>query len=130
MMNDKALFDSIAARDNARLQATLDGDIDKVANIIGSSLRYVHGSGADEDRTTYLQKLRDGYYRYEVLKSKRRDFRRFGETVLVHGDLRIKVNVNGTVKEFDNRYLQVWANEGEEWRMVAWESTPMPPSKP
>lgn len=127
-MNDKAIFDAITERDNARLRATLNGDIDTVATIIGSSLRYVHGSGTDEDRTAYLKKLRDGFYQYEILESKKRDFRRFGETVLVHGDLKIKVHVNGTVKEFDNRYLQVWASEDGEWKMVAWESTPMPVS--
>lgn len=125
-MTDQTIFDEITRLDEARQQATLSKDIDSVAGIIGATLRYVHGSGTDEDRDLYLQRLREGFYDYRGLKVSRREFRRFGDTVLVHGDIAIHVFVQGNEKQFDSRYLQIWANESGAWRMVAWQSTPLP----
>ena len=125
-MTDQTLFEEITRLDEERQRATLAKDIDTVAGIIGETLRYVHGSGTDEDRDLYLQRLREGFYDYRGLKVSRRDFRRFGETVLVHGDIAIHVIVNGNEKQFDSRYLQVWNQQAGAWRMIAWQSTPMP----
>ncbi|MEZ5660121.1 MAG: nuclear transport factor 2 family protein [Burkholderiaceae bacterium] len=125
-MSDASVFAQITELDEARQRATLAKDIDSVAGIIGATLRYVHGSGTDEDRDLYLQRLREGFYDYRGLKVSRREFRRFGETVLVHGDIAIHVVVNGNEKNFVSRYLQVWADEGGAWQMIAWQSTPMP----
>lgn len=125
-MNDSELFDHITRSDDARQRATLAHDFDKVEGFLGKTLRYVHGSGTDEDRTLYLERLRGGHYRYQALEPLRREFRRFGDTVLVHGDMRIHVIVQGNEKDFRSRYLQVWALEDEAWRMVAWQSTPLP----
>jgi len=125
-MSDDAIFKTIEQLDDARKKATLAKDIDKVEPFIGSSLRYVHGSGTDEDRDMYLSRLREGFYDYHAMDTLRRDFRRFGDTVFVHGDTRIHVVVNGTEKDFKGRYLQVWAKEGADWKMVAWQTTPLP----
>jgi len=127
-MTDEALFALITERDTARQQAMLARDIDTAENYIGSTLRYVHGSGVDEDRTLYLERLRNGFYQYQHLEPKQRDFRRFGDTVVVNGEMRIHVIVNGDEKDFTGRYLQVWALEGSEWMMVAWQTVKVPPA--
>ncbi|MEZ5650816.1 MAG: nuclear transport factor 2 family protein [Burkholderiaceae bacterium] len=125
-MSDKSVFDQITSLDEARVRATLDKDFDAVAGVIGETLRYVHGSGTDEDRDLYMQRLREGFYDYRGLKVARREFRRFGQTVLVHGDIAIHVFVKGSERDFVSRYLQIWAEQNGEWKMVAWQSTPMP----
>lgn len=124
-MQDQAVFDHITELDNARQAATVAKDFDAVEAIIGSSLRYIHGSGTDEDRGLYLERLRGGFYDYKSMTPIRREFRRFGDSVLVHGDMQIHVIVDGTEKNFKGRYLQVWANEGADWKFVAWETTPL-----
>ncbi|MGH1359442.1 MAG: nuclear transport factor 2 family protein [Burkholderiaceae bacterium] len=125
-MDDQAIFDHITALDDARQAATIAKAFDQVEAVLGSSLRYVHGSATDEDRSLYLERLRQGFYDYKAMKPIRRDFRRFGDTVLVHGDMQIHVIVDGTEKNFTGRYLQVWAKEGADWKFVAWETTPIP----
>ncbi len=125
-MNDESVFAEIAERDNARQQAMIAGDIDTVEDYIGSVLRYVHASGTDEDRTLYLKRLREGHYKYQSLEPKRRDFRRVGDTILVNGDMRIHVIVNGAKKDFTGRFLQIWANEDQQWKMIAWQTTRLP----
>lgn len=125
-MSDTALFEQIVELDEARQRATVAKDIDAVAGIIGATLRYVHGSATVEDRDLYLQRLREGFYDYRNLNVTRRELRRFGDTILVHGDIAIHVIVNGAEKNFVSCYLQVWALENGAWRMVAWQSTPRP----
>ncbi len=125
-MTADAIFTTITDRDNQRQQAMLSGDIDTVEQYIGSTLRYVHASGTDEDRTVYLERLRNGYYRYQHLETSRRDYRHFGDTVIVNGDLRIHVIVDGRERDFTGRFLQIWALQDGDWKMVAWQTTRLP----
>ena len=116
----------IEAADARRCQATIDADIGALEALIGEDLRYVHSSATDETRPLYFERLRDGYYRYTGLTVLARDFRVYGDVVLVNGDQRIEVLVNGNPKDFVTRYLQVWARRDDRWQMVSWQSTPIP----
>ena len=124
-MDDK-VFKAIEELDKQRSQALIDGDIDKVETFLGSSLRYVHSSSTDEDRTVYLQKLRDGFYNYQALESSEKDYRRFGDCVIVNGQIRVHVIANGNEKDFKARYTQVWVTEDAAWKMVSWQTTLLP----
>lgn len=126
-MTDTELFAHVTGLDDARTAAILAGDFDRLESFLGNGLRYIHSSGADEDRATYLARLRDGYYQYRGLVSLARDFRRYGDVVLVNGDVEIDVIARRTVhKHFRSRYLQVWALEAEGWKMVSWQSVALP----
>ena len=122
-MDDDKVFKAIEELDKQRSQALIDGDIDKVETFLGSSLRYVHSSSTDEDRTVYLQKLRDGFYNYQALESSEKDYRRFGDCVIVNGQIRVHVIANGNEKDFKARYTQVWVIEDAAWKMVSWQTT-------
>jgi len=125
-MSDETVFQAIEELDRQRSQALLDGDIDKVESFLGSSLHYVHSSSTDEDRTIYLQRLRDGFYKYQALESSDKDYRRFGDCVIVNGLIRVHVIANGNDKDFKARYTQVWVTENAAWKMVSWQTTLLP----
>ena len=126
-MNDEQAFAQVTALEERRRVATLGKDFDAVDALLGTTLHYVHGSGVDEDRAQYLQRLREGHYDYRDLTIERREVRRFGDVVLVNGDMRIHVVIAGHgEKHFVSRYLQAWALESGAWRMVSWQSTPLP----
>lgn len=125
-MTDESVFQTIETLDQQRSQALLDGDIDKVESFLGSSLHYVHSSSTDEDRSIYLQRLRDGFYKYLALESSDKDYRRFGDCVIVNGLIRVHVIANGNDKDFNARYTQVWVIEQSEWKMVSWQTTLLP----
>src|SRR5690606_14868781 len=124
-MPDQAIIAEIEAADARRTRATLEVDIATLEELIGDDLRYVHSSATDETKALYLERLRDGYYRYTGLTVLARDFRVLGNVVLVNGDLRIEVIVNEKAKDFVSRYLQVWARRADGWQMVSWQSTPL-----
>ena len=125
-MGDENTFKTIEDLDSQRSQALLDGDIDKVESFLGTSLHYVHSSGTDEDRSVYLQRLRDGFYKYLALESSDKDYRCFGDCVIVNGIIRVHVIANGNDKDFKARYTQIWVTESAAWKMVSWQTTLLP----
>ena len=124
-MSNDVIIKEIEALDAKRQQALLDGDIDTVAGLLAPSLRYTHSSAASDDRDAYLESLRSKY-RYQAFKDLGRTFQVHGDTVLVFGDTRIDVHVNGTPKVVMARYLAVWVRQGGQWKFAAWQSTPIP----
>jgi ketosteroid isomerase-like protein len=49
-----------------------------------------------------------------------------GDTVVVTGELRLEVLLEGNPRAMRSRFLNVWAKGPRGWQMVAWQSTPVP----
>lgn len=122
-MTDNSVFQTIDERDQQRTRALLDGDVSRVESFLGSSLRYIHTSGTDEDLDLYLAKLRDGFYQYRTLDTSNKDYRQFGDTVIVNGQIHVHVIAGGNDKDFNALYTQIWVLEDNEWKMVSWQTT-------
>ena len=125
-MNESEVIAKIEGLENKRLEATIAADIETLSEMIGDDLRYVHASGTDEGKQQYLERLASRHYVYKALVPGHRDFRVFGDVVLVNGHLGIEVISNGKDKLIQSRYLQVWALRDGRWQMVAWQSTQEP----
>lgn len=125
-MNEPTVVAELQALDDRRAAATVAKDRATMTALFAPDLRYVHSSGTDEDAATYVERACTGWYDYRALTPLRRDWRVWGDTALCNGDVRIQVVVKGTMKEFVSRYLQVWRRDPSGWRMVSWQSTPVP----
>lgn len=123
---DSEVIRQIEARDQARTRATIAGDLDALADVFADTLRYVHASASVDDKAKYLDNLRSGFYKYTAFTDLKKDYQVFGDTVFVHGDIRIEVTVKGTPKVVMSRYLAVWLRQAGVWRLGAWQSTPIP----
>ena len=121
-----ATIAQIEALDNQRTQAILARDFTALEPLMGDDLRYIHSSAVQENKAEYLEKLTSGHYLYHGLDVQQREYRVLGDVVLVNGDLRIDVEVQGTRKVVLSRYLQVWARRASGWQMVSWQSVPVP----
>jgi len=125
-MSDQTVIAEIETLEVQRRNALVKKDFASLANLLGDDLLYVHSSAVAEDKALYLKKLTEGLYDYSALKSLRRSHRVLGDIVLVDGDLEIHVRVSGADKVVNSRYLQVWARRAGGWKMVSWQSTPIP----
>lgn len=124
-MSDKEVIQEIEALETKRCQAILKCDYKTLESLMGEDLLYVHSSAVQENKKQYLEKLASGHYVYHGLDALEREFRVIGDVVLVNGDLRITVEVTGTMKVVMSRYLQVWAKRSLGWQMVSWSSVPI-----
>jgi ketosteroid isomerase-like protein len=125
-MSDQTVIAEIETLEVQRRNALVNKDFASLANLLGEDLLYVHSSAVAEDKALYLKKLTEGLYDYSALKSLRRSHRVLGDVVLVDGDLEIHVRVSGADKVVNSRYLQAWARRAGGWKMVSWQSTPIP----
>ncbi len=125
-MTDSAVVSHLEALDDRRAAAAIAKDRATLEALLAPDLRYVHSSATDEDKATYVERACTGWYDYTHLVPIKREWRVWGDTALCNGDVRIQVVVKGTPKDFVSRYLQVWRRDADGWRMVSWQSTPVP----
>lgn len=121
-----AIKQAIEALDDERSRATVAKDAATLNRVLADDLLYVHGNATGENKSLYIERVTGGFYDYKALTSQRRNYRVYGDVVLVDGDVRIQVVTNGTPKDFVSRYLQAWVQRDGAWQMVSWQSTPVP----
>ncbi len=125
-MSDQDTIAQIETLDAKRAACILARDFAGLEPLIAEDLRYVHSSAVLENKAEYLAKLASGHYAYRSFKTLQREMRVIGDVVLVNGDIRIEVDVSGTPKVVNSRYLQVWVKRSAGWQMASWQSVPMP----
>ena len=128
MSTTAELIAELNALDDRRAQVTIAKDRAAREALFAADLRYVHSSGTDEDKATYIERACTGWYDYRGLQALRREWRVYGDVALCHGDVKIDVIARGTPKQFTSRYLQVWRREAGAWKLAALQSTPLPPA--
>jgi hypothetical protein len=116
----------IAGLEDARYQAMIARDLDTLGRLLSDRLTYTHSTALTESKAEYLGSLAKGVFKYRDIKISERVIRETAGTVLVTGRITIDLLVDGQPKLLQSRFLNVWAEEGGEWRMIAWQSTPIP----
>ncbi len=116
----------IATLENARYQAMIAADLASLGKLLSDHLLYTHSSGVAETKSEYLASVAKGVFKYRDIKISERAIREVGGTVLVTGRITIDILIDGQPKLLQSRFLNVWAEESGDWRMIAWQSTPIP----
>ena len=94
-MSDKDTIAHIEALDAKRTQCILARDFAGLEPLIAEDLRYVHSSSVLENKAQYLAKLTSGHYTYRAMTSLHREMRVIDDVVLVNGDVRIDLLLQG-----------------------------------
>jgi len=113
---DDRRFDAMRKGDWAALDAALADDPD---------LRALHGP-ARVERPSTSATSRAGKPHYRGIAPRDRKARVHGNIGLVNGVSEMHVRRDGKEQRFTVRYLAVYAKAGDNWRMIAWQSTKVP----
>lgn len=116
----------LARLESERFAAILSGDHRAIAQMCHPDLAYTHTTALTDDRETYVEKFRNGYYDYESLESGEPRIVFFGSVALVYGDMRARFRAGEFQRRLDNVYLAVWAWTGETWQLLAYQPTARP----
>jgi hypothetical protein len=114
----------IVALEDRRYQAVVDGDYDAFEDLCHRRLIYTHSLGDRDTLSSYLEKLRKGFYRYHRIEHPIEDIVLIGDTALVLGQMNADLTVNGTLKSLANNALAVWIKDGDTWKFLAYQPTP------
>lgn len=98
--------------------------VDAVA-LLHPDLRYVHASGATDDRDSYGARLLGGFYDYSgvVHSTDRVDL--LPGVVLTWGTMRGRLCVGDAVKELNSATATVWTRHEWRWLLLSAQSTPI-----
>lgn len=94
--------------------------------LLDQRLAFHHSNGGVDDKTAYLAKMTGGRIQYVAIDwDAARVTALSPDVALLTGQMTTKVQVEGADKQLDNRVLAVWVRAAGEWRMAAFQSTPL-----
>jgi ketosteroid isomerase-like protein len=112
--------------ENRRYAAMTGKDLTALAALLHEDLVYTHSSGAVDTKASYLEALASG--RLSYLRATRSDtlIRLHGGCALISGRSAIDILLAGAPKSLALCYLAVWTGTADGWRLVGWQSAPVP----
>ena len=112
--------------DDRRFEAMRKGDWAGLNAALADDLTYVHSTARLESKAEHIANLRGGKPHYRGIAPRERKARVHGSIGIVNGVSEMHVERDGKEQRFTVRYLAVYAKAGENWRMIAWQSTRVP----
>lgn len=119
----------IAAHD-ARLAATIEGDLAALSAMMTDDLTYTHSSALTETKAELLAGLKSGKYVYREITPKDRRVRVHGDAAIVSGAAHVVIEPGGQRTEIDLYFTEIYVKEGGRWKMALWQSTRIPAPAP
>ena len=116
----------IAAAEQRRCAAMIANDPAALAALLDDRLQFHHATGAVDDKQAFLAKIAAGRIRYAgIAWSEEKLTAPASDAALLTGRLTTDVQVEGVEKRLNNRVMTVWRRSGGEWRLLAFQSTPI-----
>jgi len=112
--------------DDRRFEAMRRGDGAALDAALADDLTYVHSTARLESKAEHIANLRAGKPYYRSIAPRERRARVHGDVGVVNGVSEMHVERDGKEQRFTVRYLAVYVKRGEQWRMIAWQSTRQP----
>lgn len=119
---------AILAQEQRRCAAMCGADLRALDDVLDAGLYFSHATGAVDDKAAYLKKMGEGRIVYRSIDWSEQVVALLpgeGAAVLT-GRMITAVSVNGVEKRLDNRVMTIWVEAGGQWRLRAFQSTPLP----
>jgi ketosteroid isomerase-like protein len=115
--------EAIVAAEKNWAKAVMAMDFKAMEEIYSDDLIYAHSTGVVESKKEYLDKLRKGTQKYELVEHENTTTKVFGNAAIAHATVRMKGTSSD--KPFHSRLMliHVWVMQGGKWRMVAHQTT-------
>jgi ketosteroid isomerase-like protein len=118
--------DEIRALEDRRYQAITDGDVAALDELFAADFVYTHSDTKTDNKQSYLEKLTNGYFKYGPISHPESGILVHGDCVLVFGDMRGEVRLDGQMRALNNKTLSVWVREDGRWVLLAFQPTKYP----
>lgn len=117
---------SLLDAEEARRQAMLDSNTQKLGMLMADGMTYTHSSGITDSKQAYLQLLSSGTVTYETVAFDDLNIKLIGAVGMVTGTMKATLMRAGTRKQIATAYLAVWEHVDGDWRLEALQSTTLP----
>jgi len=107
--------------------ALTKSDVAALDKLYDETLVYTHSNGKVDTKTSYLAAIKSGAVKYESMKREDIKVSLYGHTAVVTCHWAVHVLARGNKIDMDARYLHVYVEQPEGWKLVAHESTKVAP---
>jgi ketosteroid isomerase-like protein len=107
--------------------ALTNSDISALENLYDESLIYTHSNGKVDTRESYLAAIKSGATKYQSMKRDEIKVSVYGHTAVVTCHWEVHILSRGNKTDLNARYLHVYAEQPDGWKLVAHESTRIAP---
>ena len=116
---------AVRLADDERVAATVAGDINALKAIYSDEMYYAHSSGKLDSKTSQLEGIATGVYKYTKFDYKERTFIPIAPTVVLMkgAALLALTRLSGEKILLDINYLGVWRLEDGKWKFMAWQAS-------
>lgn len=124
-MNDD-LTSAVLAAETRRCAAMRANDAAALDAVLDPRLHFSHATGAVDDKSAFLAKMAAGRIHYVgIAWSEEKVISLASNAALLTGRMTTEVCVEGVDKRLNNRVITAWSETGGDWRLVAFQSTPL-----
>jgi hypothetical protein len=117
---------AVCTAEQKRCAAMLANDAAGLEALLDPRLQFHHATGAVDDKAAYLAKVAGGRIEYIAIRWHEELVTPLGAAAaLLTGRMTTDVRVEGIEKRLDNRVMTAWSRDGDDWRLVAFQSTPI-----
>ena len=117
---------TIRELESRRYRAMIEADKAALEQLLADGMVYTHSNATTDGKASYIAGVTSGKWQYRKIDRPVEDIQVHGDTVVVTGQVRIDIVVEGQAKNMNSRYTDVWVKGANGWQMTAWQSTPIP----
>lgn len=124
MENGRAQDAEIFAVERRFYGAMEAADANTLDSLMAPQCLYFHSFGSQDSKSSYLQKVRAGHFRYRDLQFTQQSVMRRGNVAIVAGTLSGMVSSDGLQRRLDNVRISVWERAEARWQLLTFQPTP------
>lgn len=118
---------AVLAAEDARFAAMVTENPEAMRRYFAEDLSYVHSTGRVVNREQLIDEMQNGKLRYLAMAPSERHVAFVGpDAAFVRGQVQIEATAGAEPVEFQARYLAIYARNGSDWRLHAWQALRLP----
>lgn len=115
--------------EQAFFTALIEADADRLDELLANDFLLIDVmTGSEVSKAALLETVRAGLLRFDEINRIECRVRRYGVTAVITGRTRMRGAFDGQPFCADSRYTHVLVSEGEHWRLVTAQGTPITPA--
>ena len=116
----------LLALETQRYQAIVQSDIEFLDTLLDDRLIFTHASGKVDNKDSFFGSLTSGNLDYRTIDIEDAEVRMYESCGVVTGKSHLEINVRGEDRRLSLRFTTVWVQQGNDWKVVAYQSTLIP----
>lgn len=118
------VIDAIRVLERERFRAMVEGDVPSLNQLLSDKVSFVHTNGKRETKQQFIDAIAAGHRRYRLIEVQSQDVLPVGGgTCVVTGRALFEMEANNGALLYPIAYTAIQAQEGGQWRLVAWHAT-------